>query len=355
MNSVHTTSFPEILSQIEASLVVSTYQAGRLIFLRNNHGTLNTHFRSFAQPMGVALQDQRLAVGCQNQIWEFANTPAVGASLPADPVPVDACYLPRKSHFTGNIQIHEMDYDSDGELWFVNTRFSCLATRSRDASFVQRWRPKFVSGLTPEDRCHLNGLGMQNGRPKFVTALGESDQAAGWRENKANGGIVIDIDSNEVIARGLCMPHSPRFYEDRLWVLNSGAGGFGFIDQGSGKYESVTQLPGFTRGLSFVGPLAFIGLSQVRETAVFSGIPIANLPEEERWSGLAIVNWQSGETVGFLKFEKDIHEVFSVTMLPKTVWPELINDDPKIIDQSYVLHGETLSQVPEDFRGAKRT
>ena len=106
----------------------------------------------------------------------------------------DACFLPRSSHVTGNIQIHEMAWGTGDELWVVNTRFSCLCTLDGSASFAPRWRPPFVSALEPTDRCHLNGLGMVDGTPRYVTALGETDEPAGWRANKAKGGIVMDVD-----------------------------------------------------------------------------------------------------------------------------------------------------------------
>ena len=328
MHSVHTASFPEILAALNASVIVSTYQAGKLILLRNEQGTLNTHFRNFQQPMGVALQGGRLAVGTQQEIWEFRNTPAVAKRFPGEPCPTDACFLPRSCRVTGDIQIHEMDYGRDLELWFVNTRFSCLCTWDEEYNFVPRWRPGFVSQYTPEDRCHLNGFGMVEGRPKYVTALGESDQPAGWRQNKATGGIVMDVESGEVILRGLSMPHSPRFHRGRLWVLNSGDGGFGFVDLEKGRYEPLLDLPGFTRGLTFLDRYAFIGLSQVRESAVFSGIRIAQLPESERWSGVAVVDIETGEVAGFLKFQQDVHEVFAVCVLPD----------------------EALAEVPPEFR-----
>ncbi len=350
MHSVHTPSFPGILDALQASVIVSTYQAGKLILLRNENGTLNTHFRNFQQPMGVALHDGRLAVGTLHEIWEFHNTPAVAQRLPSEPCRTDACYLPRSCDVTGDIQIHEMDYDRDLELWFVNTRFSCLATRSREYNFVPRWKPGFISGYTPEDRCHLNGLAMADGRPKYVTALGETDTPAGWRENKASGGVVMDVESGEIISRGLSMPHSPRVHQDRLWVLNSGDGGFGSVDLKTGRYEPVLELPGFTRGLSFLGRFAFIGLSQVRESAVFSGIRIAQMEETERWAGVAIVDIEKGDLAGFLKFQQDVHEVFAVCVLPGAVWPDVINHDADLIGQSYVLPDDALAQVPPEFR-----
>src|SRR4029078_1286664 len=129
----------------------------------------------------------------------------------------DACFLPRSSHVTGNIQIHEMAWGAGNELWAVNTRFSCLSTLDGSASFAPRWRPPFVGALEPSDRCHLNGLGMVDGRPRYVTALGETAARAGWRAGKARGGVLIAVASGEVIVRGLSMPHSPRWYGGRLW------------------------------------------------------------------------------------------------------------------------------------------
>src|SRR5207249_2954973 len=121
----------------------------------------------------------------------------------------------RRRRATGNSGVHELAYVGDA-LWVVNTRFSCLCTLAPDASFVPRWRPPFVTGLSPEDRCHLNGFGVRDGRVRYATALGETDTAGGWRANKARGGVLMDVPSGEPIARGLSMPHSPRWYRDRL-------------------------------------------------------------------------------------------------------------------------------------------
>src|SRR5262249_47221002 len=212
----------------------------------------------------------------------------------------------------------------EAELWVVNTRFSCLCTLDRSASFTPRWRPSFVSELEPSDRCHLNGLAMVDGKPKYVTALGETDTMGGWRKNKAKSGVVIDVDSGEVIVRGLSMPHSPRWYAGRLWVCESGAGTFGHIDLATGKYEPIAELPGFTRGLDFVGNLAFVGLSQVRESAVFSGISITErLAEDERTCGVCVIDLRSGQLVGLLRFETAVQEVFAVALVGQR-YPDLI-------------------------------
>ncbi len=348
LRSVHTSNFGEIISQLRVSLLVSTYQAGKLVVLRaDGQGGVNTHFRGFSKPMGLAVRRDRLAIGTALEIWEFHNVPAVAAALePAGRC--DACYLPRLSHVTGNVQIHEMAWCGE-ELWFVNTRFSCLCTPSSLYSFVPRWRPPFITALAPDDRCHLNGLGLVDGRPRYATALGDCDSPAGWRANKKNGGVLIDIVSNEVLLRGLSMPHSPRWYADRLWLLQSGTGGIGVVDLSTGGYQTVAELPGFTRGLDFCGPLAFVGLSQVRETAIFSGLAITER-EGQRNCGVWVVNIHTGAVIAFLRFEEAVQEIFAVQVLPGRLCPEVVNDEQRVIAESFVLPDESLADVPEPIR-----
>ncbi|AMV41025.1 TIGR03032 family protein [Planctomyces sp. SH-PL62] len=349
LRSVHTSNFSAILQELGISVLVTTYQAGKLVMLRPDGNRLNTHFRGFGRPMGLAVDGDRLAIGTAAEIWEYHNSPAVARRLePAGSH--DACFLPRSSVCTGDVQIHEMGWarsrGDDPELWFVNTRFSCLCTRSDKHSFVPRWRPPFISALAPEDRCHLNGLGMAGGLPAYVTALGTTDTPAGWRADKQDGGVILDVPSGEVIAQGLSMPHSPRWYDGRLWVLESGRGGFGCVDPDTGKYEAIAVLPGFTRGLDFCGPLAFIGLSQVRESAVFSGIDVAERPLAERCCGVWVVNIETGRTVAFVKFEDAVQEIFAVQALPGMRHPDVINDQPRIISDSFVVPDEALNLVP---------
>ncbi|MEO6807601.1 MAG: TIGR03032 family protein [Isosphaeraceae bacterium] len=353
LRAAHTPNVPAILRQLGASLLVTTYQAGKLVMVRDEGDHLNTHFRSFKAPMGLALADggARLAIGTTIQVWEFRDNPDVARRL--EPAGThDGCYLPRASHVTGNVMIHEMAFGAGGQLWFVNTRFSCLATLDPESSFVPRWRPPFVTELEPSDRCHLNGLGMVDGRPKYVTALGETNDIGGWRANKARGGLLMDVGSGEVLCRGLSMPHSPRWYGGRLWVCESGSGTLGTVDLNTGRYEAVAAVPGFTRGLDFAGDLAFVGLSQVRESAVFSGIPITErLAPEQRTCGICVVDLRRGEPVGLLKFESGVQEVFAVALLPRR-FPDLINDDEKVLESSFVVPTECLGEVAATVRAA---
>src|SRR5262245_49017164 len=353
LRAAHTANFPALLLRLGASLLVTTYQAGKLVMVRDEGDHLNTHYRAFQSPMGLALADggTRLAVGATLQVWEFRDVPSVARRLePAGRH--DACFLPRRSHVTGNVLLHQLAYGAGGQLWFVNTRFSCLATLDSEASFTPRWRPSFVSELEPSDRCHLNGLGMVDGRPKYVTALGETDAMAGWRPNKAKGGVLMDVGSGEVLCRGLSMPHSPRWHGGRLWACESGSGTLGTVDLNTGRYEAVAAVPGFTRGLDFVGELAFVGLSQVRESAVFSGIPITErLAPEERTCGVSVVDLRRGEVIALLKFTSGVQEVFAVALLPRR-FPDLINEDETLLESSFVVPTECLGEVAATVRAS---
>jgi len=339
--SAYTAGVPALLRELGASLLVSTYQSGRLIAVRADGDRLNTHFRAFASPMGIAVGPGYLAVGTQRHVWEYRNQPEVGRRL--DPTGRhDAVFLPRACHVTGDIRIHEMAFAGDG-LWIVNTRFSCLAVLDGEHSFVPRWRPPFVTALAPEDRCHLNGLTVVDGRVRWVTALGATDSPQGWREEKARGGVLLDVSTGETVARGLSMPHSPRWYRGRLWVLESGKGTLALVDPAAGRVETVVELPGFTRGLAFAGPFAFVGLSQVRETNIFGGLPLTERVQE-KLCGVWVVDLRSGKIAGFLRFEGLVQEIFDVQILHAR-WPEVAEPESDLIAGSFALPEEALAEV----------
>ncbi len=342
LRSVFTSNLPSILKQLGISLAVSTYQAGKLILVRCEGDKINTHFRNFNRPMGLAVKPNRISIGCFKTVEHYHNVPALIDRLES-PEPHDACYLPRSIHETGSIDIHEMAWGAGGALWMVNTRFSCLCTLDAEHSFHPRWRPHFVSGLSPEDRCHLNGLGLLHGKPSVVTALGVTDEPNGWRVNKRDGGILMEVSQNRIIARGLSMPHSPRWYDNRLWMLESGKGALVCFDPRTLQKQTVARMPGFTRGLDFAGPLAFVGLSQVRETATFSEFPL--LEElQERICGVYVCDIRNGDVIGFVRFEGDVAEIFAVRIL-RHQFPELLEKEDELLETCYVLPDECLQDV----------
>jgi uncharacterized protein (TIGR03032 family) len=344
LSSQHSSNFPDLLRQMGASLLVSTYQAGKLVLVRGDGNIINTHYRTFQRPMGMALSDKgALALGTQIEIIEFRNMPSAAARLDP-PNKNDAVWMPRRSYVTGAIDIHEMAYGGDEELWYVNTLFSCLCLLDRESSFAPVWRPKFVTKYSAEDRCHLNGLAMRDGKPATLTALGVSDEVEGWRANKRDGGIVIDYVTNEIVVTDLSMPHSPRWHDGKLWLLESGRGALLQIDPATGAKIEVARLPGFLRGLDFHGPLAFVGLCQLRETNAFTDIPITD-ENRERSSGIWVIDTRSGQTVAILKFTGGVQEIFAITILRGAMYPEVVNESGDLLASIYAVPDSVLHEV----------
>ena len=332
--SVSTTTFVQTLEQAGSSLLVSTYQSGKLVCARVRAGVLNTHFRDFDKPMGIATAPGRIVLGTRTEVWDLRDMPEAAAKI-EPPGTHDACFLPRNRHVTGDIAVHELGFAA-GQLWVVATAFSCLATIDADHSFVPRWSPPFITRLAPEDRCHLNGMAIVDDRVAYVTALGRSNESRGWRAEKASGGIVLDVDSSEIVTAGLSMPHSPRWHAGRLWLLESGKGTLSVVDLTSGRADPVVELPGFTRGLAFAGDTAFVGLSQVRESATFGDLPLTRRLKE-RMSGVWMVDLRSGAVTGFLRFEDLVQEIFDVAVLPGVRFPEIAEAGSATTATSYVL------------------
>jgi uncharacterized protein (TIGR03032 family) len=321
--SSSTSTFSELLNIAEASVLATTYKSGQVVVLRaRDEQILDTYFTPMNRPMGTAIAGNRVAVGIADSIVTYLRHDN-GEFLGIEPLP-DAVLVPKSVVFTGDVAIHDMAWDADGELWFVNTRFSCLSTLQLHQSFDVRWRPTWISSITAEDRCHLNGLAMVEGRPTYVSALAMTDTAQGWRDHRGTGGVLIDIRDNSVVAQGLSMPHSPRWHENQLWFLESGKGALNVLTPG-GSVTQVAELPGFTRGLAFIGPYALVGLSQVRES-VFSDLPVTK-SAAERNCGIWIVDTRSGEVAGFLRFDANVTELFDVQVLPAR-WPHIAANGP---------------------------
>jgi uncharacterized protein (TIGR03032 family) len=343
----YTKNIIDILKSLGATILVSTYQTKKILLINVRGETFEMRYKNFPRPMGMYAQNGRIYAGLGHQIWQFGNYNSATQKLEES---FDACYLPQNIYFTGDIDIHEMQ-TCGSELYFVNTRFSCLCTKDEISSFKPVWKPPFISSLQPTDKCHLNGFCARDDQPRYVTALGESDEAMGWRENKVNGGILMDIQTNEVLLRDLCMPHSPRWHQNKLWLLESGKGVLGYYDFKEKKLIELITLPGFTRGLEFIGDLAFIGLSKVRESVTFSGLPITKLPK--RISGIWIVNIKTAQTVSFIEFTRGIDEIFAINVLPHARI-ELFNDTNELSYDNYMVAQRnkekvSIPQTPGEF------
>lgn len=312
------------LAEQGVSLGFTTYQAGKVFLIgMREEERLSIEERTLARCMGMTVSGNSLWVSSLYQIWRFENVVPGGEVHDG----YDRIFVPKVSYVTGDCDVHDLGIDADGNLIFVNTLFGCLATLSETHSFKPVWRPPFISQLAAEDRCHLNGMAMLDGRPKYVTAVSQSDVADGWRDRRRDGGVVLDVDSNEVVVSGLSMPHSPRFYDGKLWLLDSGSGYFGFADLDSGKFERVAFCPGYLRGLSFHGHFAIVGLSKPRGNRTFSGLALDDgLSERDADArcGLQVIDLRSGDVVHWLRVEGIIEELYDVVVLPVVRRPTVI-------------------------------
>lgn len=332
---VHTKELPQLLQQLGISIFVTTYQAQRvLVFSAPTPDKLFMLMRVFPRPTGMAFNQNKLAMCCKNQIWFFRTATDV-RDEEGNVMPYDLIWVPRHSHVTGDIAAHQLQWNGD-ELIIVNTRFSCLSTLNPDWSFVPGWKPPFVTEYAPDDRCHLNGFCMDNNGPKYATALGETNTKEGWRENKAKGGILIDIPSGEIVARNLSMPHTPILYGGRLWLLESGTGSLLVIDEKTGQTTTVARFPGFLRGLVFYDRFAFVGLCQIREKKAFGGLPIEEMYDELKCA-IHILDVKTGQVIGFIEFTKGIEELFDMQIMAGVKNPHIIGFEEETIDGLMIL------------------
>ncbi len=315
------------LNQEALSFAFTTYQTNRLFLVGcGGNGHLAVNERLFDKPMGLYARGGSLYMGTRYQLWQLDNCLAAGERHQL----ADRLYVPRIAYTTGDLNVHDVVMTADQQWLFINTDFSCLATLQPDFSFVPLWQPPFISKLVAEDRCHLNGLAMQGGKPTFATACSRTDTAAGWRNHRVNGGIVMHIPSNEIIATGLSMPHSPRWYQGRLWLLNSGSGELGYLD--GEAFVPMTFCPGFVRGLAFWRHYALVGLSKLRSPA-FSGLPLETrlaASGDTAQCGMMVVDLNTGDVVHWLHIDGVVEELFDVVVLPAVRQPQVLgfqNDD----------------------------
>lgn len=316
--------FANWLASTGSSIALTTYQAGKIFLIGlQQDGNLSVFERTFERTMGLGVTPTGFWVSSLYQMWRFENF--------LEPKTMhegyDALFVPVAGHTTGDIDIHDVHLNAEGQPIFIATRFNCIATLSERGSFTPIWKPPFIDRIAAEDRCHLNGLAVQDGQPAYVTAVATSNVMDGWREKRRDGGVVIDVESNEIVLKGLSMPHSPRLHQGKLWLLQAGTGEFGWVDLEEGKFEPICFLPGFARGVSFHGNYAVIGLSGPRENRTFEGLELNERLAKEGASAqcaVCVVNLKTGDVEHRLSIEGLVSEIYDVQLLPGTIRPMML-------------------------------
>lgn len=316
--------FSTWLQSQNCSLAFTSYQTGKLFLVgRMPDGRISFHQQSYLRAMGVHAQSQRLYLASLFQVWRLENVLAPDER--ANKV-FDRLFVPRNAQTVGDLDTHELSVDSAGRIIFVNTKFSCLCTTSTRFGFRPIWKPAFISRLAAEDRCHLNGLAMEGGAPRYVTAVSRSDIVTGWRERRHEGGVILDVSNDKVVTDQLSMPHSPRVHDGQLYVLDSGRGYLCRVDRSTGRREEIAFCPGFLRGLSIHNGFAIVTVSLPRDGG-FSGLELDEAIRKrdgEPWCGVLIVSLSTGDIVEFIRFDGEIRELFDVAVMPSVQLPMAI-------------------------------
>lgn len=322
----YTPQVPELLHALGATLALSTYQAGKLVLISAKDASSLTQLpRNFEKAMGVAERPEtgELAIACRQEVLAFRDSAELAAHFPPSPGKYDAMYMPRATYHTGPLDLHDLHYDANGDLLAVNTLFSCVVRIDGMWNFTPVWQPPFIDRIAGEDRCHLNGLAMEAGRPRYATAFSTDNVPRGWRRDIMHTGVVMDIERNEVLAEGLAMPHSPTVVNGELYVLLSGSGEMVRVDRASGAVDVVASIGGFVRGLSVVGDYAFVGLSRIREKSQTFGHLAGKL--QNNAAGVMVIHLPTGSKVGLLEYQTSVEEIYDVHILQGKRRPNILN------------------------------
>jgi len=321
----YTPNVPELLHSLNCTIALSTYQAGKLIFLsaKNNESLIQLP-RTFNKPMGIALNasTDKLALASRDEVIVFKNSKELAWHYPNSPNKYDALYLPRVSYKTGYLDLHDLEFGVDN-LYAVNTLFSCISIIDDEYNFTPYWQPKFITEMVSEDRCHLNGMAMKNGKPKYVSCFNRGNTLHSWRKNITEGGVILDVENNTVVAQNLAMPHSPRLFNNNLYVLLSANGELIKIDTNTGNKEVVIKLNSFVRGMDICGEFVFIGLSKLRKNSKTFASITDNF--KENMAGIAIVHLPTGSLVAKLQYHTSVEEIYDIKILPNKIRPNILN------------------------------
>lgn len=338
---------PELLNKLNCSIALSTYQAGKVVLIspHPDNERLTTLPRSFRKPMGIAVKGDKMAISLKDEVIVFQNSRQLAEHYPNKQNTYDSLWVPRITYYTGLVDMHDIHFGDDG-IYAVNTSFSCICKVDGEYNFKPYWKPYFIEEVKPGDSCHLNGMVVLNGKPKYVTALGSSTSPQGWRDNIIGGGILMDVDKNEILLKGLSMPHSPKMYNNNLYLLMSASGEFIKVNLETNTYETIKKFDGFCRGLFFHGDFAFVGFSKLRKNS--STFAKLSFSDKANFSGIKIIHMPTQAEVGEIIYETSVDEIYEVIVLENMIRPNILNTQDDIHKYSLAIPNTTFWAKKED-------
>lgn len=336
----YSAQLPEILFKLKCSIAISTYQAGKIVFISpKDENSIVTLPRTFEKPMGFDIVGDKMVLATKDEVISFKNSQQLALHYPNKPRTYDSLFVPRNTYYTGRVDLHDITYGTDG-IYAVNTSFSCLCKIDEEYSFIPIWKPSFITDLVSEDRCHLNGLVIEEGKPKYVTALGTTDTHQGWRENIARGGVLMDITSGQTLFEHLAMPHSPMLYKGELYGLLSATGQFVRFNVKDSQVEVLKELEGFCRGLDIIDDYAFIGMSKLRKnSSTFAKLDFAKTAST---AGIKILHLPTRAIVGEIQYQTSVDEIYEVKILRDSIRPNILNTIKPIHKQTLAIPERTF-------------
>jgi len=345
-SSTFSSQVPELLMTLGCTIALTTYQAGKLVLISPSldKERLTVLPRTFHKPMGLAIQGDKLALAAKDEIIVFENSKELAKHYPTKPNTYDSVWLPRITYYTGQVDMHDIAFGEDG-IYAINTSFSCLCKVDGNYNFKPVWQPPFIDTLVSEDRCHLNGLVLENGKPKYVTALGTSNTHQGWRDNIVSGGIVMDVDTHSIVLDSLAMPHTPRMYNNELYMLLSASGEFIKVNPIEKSYTIIKKFDGFCRGLAIYKDYAFIGFSKLRKNS--STFAKLSFSDRANVAGIKIIHIPTKAEVGEINFQTSIDEIYEVAILPNSTRPNIFNTITGAHKHALAIPGMTYWANPD--------
>jgi uncharacterized protein (TIGR03032 family) len=341
--------FSELLYRLNCTISLSTYQAGKLIFLSaKDEENIVQLPRTFKKAMGIAQSEdgKKLALACQNEVLVFTDSPSLAKYYPKAPEVYDALYMPRLTYHTGALDLHDLSFGANEELYGVNTLFSCLIKLDSNYNFTPIWKPEWIDRIVSEDRCHLNGMAMKDGRPRFVSAFNTGNKPQSWREDITKTGVIIDIETNEIVCEGLPMPHSPRMFNGKLYVLLSASGELACIDTEQKKYSVVTKLGGFVRGMDLIEDYLFVGISKIRKSSSTFGD--LSFDKAANRAAIVAVHLPTGSIAGEITYQNSVDEIYDVNIIQDKTRPNILNTINETYNSGVTIPEQSFWAVPKE-------
>lgn len=316
--------FPLWLRENKCNIVVSCYRKNRLFCIgMQGSGHVSTYFATVLRPMGLAYDDTDGTI-LSSERGNITTFKCKGSETCPQYGYFDKLYLPTHVFLSSDTDIHDLRIGADSKLYYVSARFNSICMPSTENSFDVHWIPPWIStvdGMPPaEDRCHLNGMAIVDGLPRFVTSSCISDYSGAWREHHGEG-VVYDILNETIVASGLWAPHSPNWYDGKLWIAEAGTGQFGYVDLVERKFVAKKFLPGFIRGITIYNNFALINTSMDRHDYAFKDLPLGHLVEQSGArvrSGVWIIDMNTFDVRHTFEFIDPTSELYDIIVLPDT-------------------------------------